>query len=202
MGPKLSRRRFIKGVIYSSAAAASGAGYYLASAQSASNAVVERLLSLHVNGQTRRVDVPKQETLVMTLRYKLGLVGSKVACDRAECGSCTVLIDGSPHYACSILTHSVRDREVTTIEGLAGPNGELHPVQQAWIEEQVPQCGFCQNGMMIKAAELLDETPSPTVAQIRDAFMSGPSPHLCRCGTYSAIVEAVKHASTLMAKAR
>ena len=78
----------------------------------------------------------------------------------------------------------------------------LHPVQQAWIEEQVPQCGFCQNGMMIKAAELLDETPAPTVAQIKEAFMSGPSPHLCRCGSYSAIVEAVKHASTLMAKAR
>ena len=78
----------------------------------------------------------------------------------------------------------------------------LHPVQQAWIDEQVPQCGFCQNGMMIKAAELLEETPKPTMAQIKTAFMSGPSPHLCRCGSYSAILDAVQRASTLMARGR
>ena len=105
-------------------------------------------------------------------------------------------------------------KEITTLEGLPArwanqrglPASEadrtLHPVQQAWIDEQVPQCGFCQNGMMIKATELLDETPSPTIAQIKSAFTSGPSPHLCRCGSYSAIVEGVQQAATLMAKAR
>ena len=91
---------------------------------------------------------------------------------------------------------------VLTVEGLAAPDGTLHPVQQAWIDEQVPQCGFCQNGMMITAVELLDTTPSPTMAQIKTAFTAGVSPHLCRCGSYSAILDAVQHAASLMAKVR
>ena len=104
----------------------------------------------------------------------------------------------------------VADKDVTTLEGLpgrwAGQHGlavasiALHPVQQAWIDEQVPQCGFCQNGMMIKATELLEANPSPSLTEIKGAFMSGASPHLCRCGSYVAIVEAVRHASTLIAK--
>ena len=109
MNPKLSRRRFIKGVIYSSAAAASGAGYYLASAQTNSNAVMERLLSLNINGQTRLVDVSPAETLAFTLRNKLALTGLKVACNRGECGACTVLLDNVANYSCSLLTHTIKD---------------------------------------------------------------------------------------------
>ena len=125
MNPKLSRRRFIKGVIYSSAAAASGAGYYLASAQTNSNAVMERLLSLNINGQTRLVDVSPAETLAFTLRNKLALTGLKVACNRGECGACTVLLDNVANYSCSLLTHTIKDRAITTIEGLRTADGQL-----------------------------------------------------------------------------
>ena len=167
MGPKLSRRRFIKGVIYSSAAAASGAGYYLASAQTASNAVVERLLSLHVNGQTRLVDVAPTETLAFTLRNKLGLTGLKVACNRGECGACTVLLDDVSNYSCSVLTHTVKEREVTTVEGLRSSGGQLSAVQQGFIEELAPQCGFCTPGQVMAATALLRANPSPTREQAR-----------------------------------
>jgi len=109
--------------------------------RSAQNAAApERLMTVNVNGQTRRVDVTANETLAMTLRYKLGLAGTKLGCDR---GACTVLIDDVPHHSCSTLTHSLRARKVTTIEGLEGPNGELHPMQKAFVEELAPQCGFC-----------------------------------------------------------
>src|SRR5262249_52355854 len=97
---------------------------------------VERLLTLDVNGQQRRVDVLKQETLAMTLRYKLGLTGTKLGCDRSECGACTVLIDDVPHYSCSVLTHTVRNKKIVTIEGLVNAEGELHPVQRAVVEGQ------------------------------------------------------------------
>jgi aerobic-type carbon monoxide dehydrogenase small subunit (CoxS/CutS family) len=107
---------------------------------------VERLVTLNVNGQSRPVDVIPQETLGTTLRYKLGLTGTKYGCDRAECGACTVLVDGVPHYACSVLTHQVRGRQITTIEGLASANGELHAVQQAVMEESGFQCAFCGPG--------------------------------------------------------
>ena len=122
-------------------------------------------------------------------------------------------VDGKEVRSCVMAVSRVAGKEVTTLEGLAArwvkQNGlpaadaekTLHPVQQAWIDEQVPLCGFCQNGMMIKAAELLDQTPQPTVAQIKNAFTSdGPSPHLCRCGSYSAIIEAVQRASSVIAK--
>ena len=180
MGPKLSRRRFIKGVIYSSAAAASGAGYYLASAQTASNAVVERLLSLHVNGQTRLVDVAPTETLAFTLRNKLGLTGLKVACNRGECGACTVLLDDVSNYSCSVLTHTVKEREVTTVEGLRSSGGQLSAVQQGFIEELAPQCGFCTPGQVMAATALLRANPSPTREQARQALAG----NLCRCGAY------------------
>ena len=112
---------------------------------------MERLITLNVNGQQRRVDVMKQETLAWTLRYKLGLTGTKLGCDRAECGACTVLIDDVPHYSCSVLTHTVRDRKVMTIEGLAGADGKLHPVQQGVIDEQGFQCAFCMSGFIMAA---------------------------------------------------
>ena len=146
---KVSRRDFIIGVIAGGAAVSSG--YYLFRAamrqgQRSTAGVRERLITLNVNGQQRRVDVMSQETLAATLRYKLGLTGTKLGCDRAECGSCTVLIDDVPHYSCSVLTHTVRGRKVVTIEGLAGADGTLHPIQQGVIDEQGFQCAFCMPG--------------------------------------------------------
>src|ERR1700691_4018705 len=145
-----SRRNFIKGVI-TSGVAVSSASYLcrastVAHGQQFAAGVGERLITLNVNGQQRRVDVMKQETLAWTLRYKLGLTGTKLGCDRAECGSCTVLIDDIPHYSCSVLTHTVRSRKVLTIEGLASSDGTLHPVQQGVIDEQGFQCAFCMPG--------------------------------------------------------
>src|SRR5215510_13422852 len=129
----VSRRNFIKGVIAAGAAVSSAAyvfrGSPLLGQQASAPGAVERLITLNVNGQMRRVDVMKQETLAMSLRYKLGLTGTKLGCDRAECGACSVLIDDVPHYSCSILTHTVRSRAVVTIEGLENPaTGELHPM--------------------------------------------------------------------------
>ena len=190
MNPKLSRRRFIKGVIYSSAAAASGAGYYLASAQSASNMVVERLLPLNVNGRTRLVDVAPTETLAFTLRNKLGLTGLKVACNRGECGACTVLLDDVSNYSCSVLTHTVKGREISTVEGLRSANGLLSAVQQGFIEELSPQCGFCTPGQVMAATALLRANPNPTREQARQALAG----NLCRCTGYRPIVQAAHQA--------
>lgn len=192
---RLSRREFIKRVIASGAVASSSL-YVFGCARntptrSAVAGGVERLISLNVNGQVRRVDVLPQETLAMTLRYKLGLTGTKLGCDRAECGACTVMIDDVTHYSCSMLTHSVRARKVVTIEGLAGPNGELHPVQQAFVDELAPQCGFCTPGQVIAAVALLKTNPRPTREEARHA-MSG---NLCRCGAYDNYLNAVMRAS-------
>src|ERR1700722_4133063 len=131
-----SRRTFIKGVIAAGAVATSASYLFRGTwttGQASAAGSVERLITLNVNGRDRHVDVMKQETLATTLRYKLGLTGTKLGCDRAECGACTVLIDNVPHYSCSVLTHTVRDRSVITIEGLAEPSGKLHPVQQAVV---------------------------------------------------------------------
>ncbi len=126
--PVISRRDFIKGVIVGGAAVSSAGYLFRASTLLAQSSVAgSRLITINVNGQQRRADVMKQETLAWTLRHKLGLTGTKLGCDRAECGSCTVLIDDVPHYACSVLTHTVRDRKVLTIEGLANADGTLHP---------------------------------------------------------------------------
>ena len=152
---------------------------------------MERLLSLDVNGQTRRVDVLPNETLAMTLRYKLGLTGTKLGCDRGECGACTVLVDGVPNYSCSTLTHMVRNRAIRTVEGLEGPNGELHPVQQAMIDELGPQCGFCTPGQIMSAVALLETNPNPTREEARLA-MSG---NLCRCGAYDHYLNSVMRAA-------
>ena len=127
----------------------------------------------------------------MTLRYKLGLTGTKLGCDRGECGACTVMIDDVTHYSCTTLTHSVRDRKVTTVEGLEGPNGELHKVQKAFVEELGPQCGFCTPGQVISAVALLKANPKPTRDEARHA-MSG---NLCRCGAYDHYLNAVMRAS-------
>ena len=191
MNPKLSRRRFIKGVIASSVAAASSAGIYSATAQDTARGAVERLISLNVNGQTRRVDVAPQETLAYTLRYKLGLTGTKIGCNRGECGACTVIIDGITNYSCSTLTHSVGSRNVRTVEGLQASDGTLHPVQQAFIEELSPQCGFCTPGQIMSAVALLEENPRPTREEARHAL----SGNICRCGAYDNYLNGVMRAS-------
>src|SRR6202140_102223 len=147
----ISRRDLIKGVIVGGVAVSSASYLFRASTLLGQSArgTGERLVTINVNGQLRRVDVIKQETLAWTLRHKLGLTGTKLGCDRAECGSCTVLIDGVPHYSCSVLTHTVRDRKVLTIEGLASSDGTLHPVQQGVIDEQGFQCAFCMPGFIM-----------------------------------------------------
>jgi aerobic-type carbon monoxide dehydrogenase small subunit (CoxS/CutS family) len=190
-----SRREFIKRVIASGAAVSAAAYMYggLTGCGRKGRAAggVERLLSLNVNGQVRRVDVLPNETLAMTLRYKLGLTGTKLGCDRGECGACTVIIDDIAYNSCSTLTHNVRTRKVLTIEGLAGPNGELHPVQKAFVEELAPQCGFCTPGQVMSACALLKHNPKPTRDQARLA-MSG---NLCRCGAYDNYLNGVMRAA-------
>jgi len=190
----VSRRSFIKGVI-AAGAAASSASYLFRSGtilgQGSLPGAVERLVTLNVNGQTRRVDVMKQETLAWTLRYKLGLTGTKLGCDRAECGACTVLIDDVPHYSCSILTHSVRNAQVVTIEGLARPDGTLHPVQQAVVDEQGFQCAFCMPGFVMATVGFLKTNPNPTRAELAH----GISGNLCRCQDYDKILTAMMRAA-------
>ncbi len=171
------------------------------------------MIPLKVNGSSREVDVAADTPLLYVLRNDLELVGPQFGCGLAQCGACSVLLDGKEVRSCVTPVSQVGDKEVTTLEGLPArwarqkglsaieASGMLHPVQQAWIDEQTPQCGFCQSGMMIKATELLESNPSPSASEITAAFTtSGPSPHLCRCGTYVAIREAVQRAATLMTK--
>jgi aerobic-type carbon monoxide dehydrogenase small subunit (CoxS/CutS family) len=185
----LSRRDLIKGVIVGGVAVSSASYLFRASTLVGQSArgTGERLLTINVNGQLRRVDVMKQETLAWTLRHKLGLTGTKLGCDRAECGSCTVLIDDVPHYACSVLTHTVRDRKVLTIEGLASPDGTLHPVQQGVIDEQGFQCAFCMPGFIMASVAFLKTNPNPT----RTELAHGLSGNLCRCQDYDKILTAM-----------
>src|SRR5271156_6089847 len=186
--PVISRRDFIKGVIVGGAAVSSAGYLFRASTLLAqSGAAGARLLTINVNGQDRRADVMKQETLAWTLRHKLGLTGTKLGCDRAECGSCTVLIDGVPHYSCSVLTHTVRDRKILTIEGLANSDGTLHPVQQGVIDEQGFQCAFCMPGFIMSAVAFLQTNPNPT----RSEMAYGLSGNLCRCQDYDKILTAM-----------
>lgn len=173
------------------------------------------MVTIMVNGVRHEVQTPGDTPLLYVLRNDLQLIGPQFGCGLAQCGACAVLVDGKEVRSCITAVSEVEDQEITTLEGLParwakqkGLSAEdakrtLHPVQQAWIEEQTPQCGFCQNGMMIKATELLESNPNPTLAQIKEAFTtSGPSPNLCRCGTYVAIIDAVKHAAAIMAKGR
>src|ERR1043166_550835 len=197
-GAGVSRRAFIKGVIASGAVASSAAYLFRSSGetifgQTSAPGSVERLITLNINGQMRPVDVMKQETLAMTLRYKLGLTGTKIGCDRAECGACTVLIDDVPHYSCSVLTHTVRGRKVQTIEGLA-TGDQLHPVQQAIVDEQGFQCAFCMSGFTMAAVGFLKENPNPTRAQLAH----GISGNLCRCQDYDKILTAFMRGAEYM----
>ena len=152
------------------------------------------MVSFTVNGQRRTLDVEPDAPLLWVLRDELGLTGTKFGCGIAQCGACTVQIDGVAQRTCVLPVSAVEGKQITTIEGLS-PDGR-HPVQQAWLAEDVPQCGYCQSGQIMAAAVLLRETPRPTDADIDDA-MSG---NLCRCGTYPRIRRAIHAAAELAAK--
>jgi aerobic-type carbon monoxide dehydrogenase small subunit (CoxS/CutS family) len=173
------------------------------------------MATITVNGMRHEVSAPGDTPLLYVLRNDLQLSGPQFGCGLAQCGACSVLVDGKETRSCVTPVSTVENQEITTLEGLParwakqkGLSGEeaektLHPVQQAWIAEQTPLCGFCQSGMMIVATELLESNPNPTLAQIKEAFTtSGPSAHLCRCGSYVAIIDAVKHAAAIMAKGK
>jgi isoquinoline 1-oxidoreductase alpha subunit len=171
------------------------------------------MVTIIVNGVRREIQSPADTPLLYVLRNDLELSGPQFGCGLSQCGSCSVLLDGKEVRSCVTPLSSVAGKAVVTLEGLparwaqqkglskADAEKTLHPVQQAWIEEQTPLCGFCQNGMMIKATELLEHSATPTVDEIKTAFTtSGPSPHLCRCGSYTAIIEAVRRAGMIMAE--
>jgi len=191
----VTRRKFIMGVI-AAGATTSSVGYLFKGPQPLLGALlvqgsVERRVTLNVNGQQRRVDVMKQETLAFTLRYKLGLTGTKLGCDRAECGACTVLIDGVNSYSCSVLTHSVRGKQITTIEGLEAPDGTLHPVQQAVLDEGGFQCAFCAPGFIMSMVAMVETNPNPTPEEAAQAL----SGNLCRCADYNKILTSAMRAA-------
>ena len=191
----VTRRKFIMGVI-AAGATTSSVGYLFKGPQPLLGALlvqgsVERLITLNVNGQQRRVDVLSQETLAFTLRYKLGLTGTKLGCDRAECGCCTVLIDGVNHYSCSVLTHTVRGAQITTIEGLEAADGTLHPVQQAVLDEGGFQCAFCAPGFIMSMVAMVEANPNPTREEAAQAL----SGNLCRCADYNKILTSAMRAA-------
>jgi len=168
-------------------------------------------LTVTVNGTKQTIATDPDTPLLFVLRNELKLTGPKMGCGMAQCGACAVLLDGEEVRTCITPLSYAVGKQVTTIEGLPAvwaaqmrlstteAERTLHPVQQAWIDEQVPQCGYCQSGMMIVAVQLLSKIPNPTVAQIKDAFTNTPpSPHLCRCGTYAAIIDAVQRAARAM----
>ncbi len=188
----MSRRNFLRGVVCSGTVIA-GAGYLFSTTTSAraDARAVERMVSLTVNGRTHRLDVPPNETLATTIRYRIGLTGTKIGCNQAECGACTVMADGVTIYSCSTLTHRVRDREIITVEGVSGTDGTLHPVQQAFIDEIGPQCGFCTPGQVVSAVALLNRNPKPTLDEARLAL----SGNICRCGAYDHYLRGVMKAA-------
>ncbi len=154
-------------------------------------------ISLRVNGKSHTVDVDPATPLLYVLRNDLDLQGPRFGCGLGQCGACTVIIKGEAVRSCIRPVSTVQGAEITTLEGLA-VNGKLHPLQQAWIDEQVPACGFCQNGQIMTAKALLDKNPTPTDAQIRQGMAST----LCRCMTYYRIQSAIKLAAKTITSAR
>ena len=148
------------------------------------------MVSFKVNGETHEVDVAPDTPLLWVIRENLGMTGTKFGCGIAQCGACTVHLDGSPVRSCSLPVSAAAGRSITTIEGIGGES--LHPVQQAWLEHQVPQCGYCQSGQIMSAVALLARSPSPTDDEI-DSAMAG---NICRCGMYGRIKTAIKTAAT------
>jgi isoquinoline 1-oxidoreductase alpha subunit len=153
------------------------------------------MIRLNINGKTHNVDVDPNTPLLWAIREQAGLTGTKYGCGVAQCGACTVHVDGSPVRSCSVPAGAVAGRKITTIEGLA-QGGKLHKVQQAWIDNEVPQCGYCQCGMIMSAAALLAAKPKPTDADI-DAAVT----NICRCGTFQEVRKAIHAAAGTKAKA-
>jgi isoquinoline 1-oxidoreductase subunit alpha len=152
-------------------------------------------VKLNVNGDIHEIAEDWQgESLLNVLREQLGLVGSRFSCGIGQCGACVVHVNGAPVSSCLLPVAEATDKEILTIESLADADGTLHPLQQAWLDENVPQCGYCQSGQIMQAASLLENNPNPSDADI-DAAMSG---HLCRCGTYDRIRKAIKRAALTM----
>ena len=149
------------------------------------------MASFTLNGQETTAEVDPAMPILWVVREKLGLNGTKFGCGIAQCGACTVHLDGQPVRSCSTPIAEAEGRAITTIEGIGGPEGELTAIQQAWVSEQVPQCGYCQSGQIMSATALLRDNPQPTDEQI-DAAMAG---NICRCGTYTRIRRAIKVAS-------
>jgi xanthine dehydrogenase YagT iron-sulfur-binding subunit len=183
----MSRRRFLEGT--GAALAAATAAPALAAQQPAASRAASAprtRIRLTVNGVVQRIEVEDRWTLVEVIRDHVGLTGTKIGCDRGECGACTVLLDGRPVYSCSQLAVWADGRRVQTVEGLAR-NGRLSAVQQAFVDHNAAQCGFCTSGQLMAATALLARTPRPTAQQVR----AGLTGNLCRCSNYNAIVEAV-----------
>jgi isoquinoline 1-oxidoreductase subunit alpha len=151
------------------------------------------MVTLKVNGKTHALDIEGEMPLLWALRDEIGLTGTKFGCGIAQCGACTVHVDGVAMRSCSVPVASVAGKNITTIEGLASAYGKLHPVQAAWVAEDVPQCGYCQSGQIMAAAALLKEKPNPT-----DADINGIT-NICRCGTYIRIRRAIHRAAATKA---
>jgi len=191
---KISRRQFLEGtgaalVVTTALPVLHGqpAGEAAAETRAAQPPAAPRtVIRLTLNGASRRVEVEDRWTLAELLRDHLGLTGTKIGCDRGECGACTVLLDGKPVYSCSNLAVWMDGRSIETVEGLA-PNGQLSPLQHAFVEHDGPQCGFCTSGQLMAATALLRANPHPTAEEAR-AAMTG---NLCRCANYNRYVEAV-----------
>lgn len=149
------------------------------------------MITLNINGETHELDIDPTTPLLWVIREQAGLIGTKFGCGIAQCGACTVHLDGEPIRSCVTPVQSAADRQITTIEGVSSSDSGLHPVQQAWIDEQVPQCGYCQSGQVMSAVALLDSNPSPSDEEI-DVAMSG---NICRCGTYPRIRKGIKRAA-------
>jgi aerobic-type carbon monoxide dehydrogenase small subunit (CoxS/CutS family) len=154
-----------------------------------------KVTELHINGRTYALQADADESLLSVLRDRLGLTGSKYGCGEGQCGACTVLIDGNPRRSCITKVGAVGAKSITTIEGLE-KNGRLHPLQQAFLDAEALQCGYCTSGMILTAAALLESQPNPSEDQIRH-FMQG---NICRCGTYPRIVEAIQRAAAASKK--
>ena len=164
--------------------------WQVALAQAESSPISISPVTLQVNGQDHRLEVAHHWTLLRVLREQLDLTAAKVGCDRGECGSCTVLVDGNPVYACQLLAVQVGDRPVLTVEGLAN-NEKLDPVQQAFVDNDGAQCGYCTPGFLLSAKALLDTNPQPTESEIREALAG----NLCRCNAYGRILQSVRDAA-------
>ncbi len=195
----ISRRKFLKGSVATTAAVSVGTFVSERAAARTHGLKVEGPgkvpVRLSVNGVEHRISAEPRLTLADAIRDELGLTGTKIICDRGECGGCTVLMDGMPVYSCMMLAIESQDRQILTVEGLY-KGDQLHPVQQAFIEKDALMCGFCTPGFIMSVKALLDQNPNPTLEEVKRSV----SGNLCRCGTYPKVFEAALTASDNMKK--